>query len=47
MSKVKINSVEFDEIRTNCQHALECIDKTKLAWGDEFEDLYYAFIESG
>ena len=47
MSKVKINSVEFDEIRTNCQHALECIDKTKLAWGDEFEDLYYAFIDSG
>ena len=47
MSKVKINSVEFDEIKNYVVKAQEYEMKAEEVWGDEFENLYYAFITSG
>lgn len=47
MSKVKINSVDFEEIKTYVKNAIEYEEKAMECWGDEFEDLYYAFVTSG
>ena len=47
MSKAKIDSVEYDELRNQVQYAADCLAEVDQLWGDRFEDLYYAFITSG
>ena len=47
MSKAKINSVSYDELRTHVQSAADALTEVDTIWGDMFEDLYYAFIDSG
>lgn len=47
MSKVKINSGEFEDIKNYVVKAQEYEVKAEEVWGDEFENLYYAFITSG
>ena len=47
MSKAKIDSVSYDELRNQVQYAADCLAEADQLWGDMFEDLYYAFITNG
>ena len=47
MSKAKIDSVSYDELRNQVQYAVDCLAEADQLWGDMFEDLYYAFITNG
>lgn len=47
MSKVKINSAQYDELKNHTKSAYTAFEEAEKLWGDTFEDLYYAFITSG
>ena len=47
MSKVKIKSGQYDELKSHTKSAYTSFEEAEKLWGDMFEDLYYAFITSG
>lgn len=47
MATVKFNEKNFSEVEDYVSKALTAATEAKEIWGEHFDDLYYAFIDSG